>query len=38
MRLIELGDGWFRFEDEECTEALEQVLGRNHPTSKSAPA
>ena len=36
VRLIELGGGWFRFEDDQSTEALKRVLARNRPTSKSA--
>ena len=38
VRLVELGDGWFRFEDDQSTEALKHVLERNRPTSKSASA
>ena len=36
MRLVELGDGWFRFEDEEATEALKRILAL--PRLKSAAA
>ena len=36
MRLVDLGDGWFRFEDEEATEALKRILAL--PRLKSAAA
>ena len=38
VRLVELGDGWFRVEDEQATEALKRVLEHNRPTSKTASA
>ena len=36
VRLVELGDGWFRFDDEQATEALKRILAL--PRLKSAAA